>query len=386
MEYFALQLSVHSKYFRILQYLFKREFEHYKHSYVMQKNISETIDFLRFPMAVAVVYLHAVGSYTNWDHYTKDELCNFTLYDHISLSTNVIFQIAVPLFFYISGFLFMPTSSNNYIEKLKSRTKSVLYPYLYWNLIAFLLLLVIKILGVIVHGNDWENVVDFLSIQNISDSFIGDKEDVWHPINAPLWFIRDLYVMFLVYPIIRICIKGGWVSILILSVLYLFNLWHGLPFLRMETLFFFSIGVWVRYKDFNVSDLLFKYRHLILCVAIFAFLYRYINDYRELMPLFIVSAISLILIYFPLLQNKAYACRIRAMKKYSFFIFAFHMIILERLWAIFYHPILKGNEITTILSYIINPIIIVLMCIIAYKFLSIYNIKILNALTGDRDK
>ena len=69
----------------------------------MDKTISKVIDFLRFPMACAVVLLHTPGNYTNWSHYNFNDLRFFTLYDHVSLISNIICQIAVPIFFLISA-------------------------------------------------------------------------------------------------------------------------------------------------------------------------------------------------------------------------------------------------------------------------------------------
>ena len=36
----------------------------------MDENISKSIDFLRFPLAIAVVFLHLPGQYTNWSEWS----------------------------------------------------------------------------------------------------------------------------------------------------------------------------------------------------------------------------------------------------------------------------------------------------------------------------
>ena len=73
---------------------------------MMDKNISKSIDFLRFPLAIAVVFLHLPGQYTNWSEWSWYSWANFSGCDILSLSTNVLFQVAVPIFFFISGYLF----------------------------------------------------------------------------------------------------------------------------------------------------------------------------------------------------------------------------------------------------------------------------------------
>ena len=73
---------------------------------MMDENISKSIDFLRFPLAIAVVFLHLPGQYTNWSEWSWYSWANFSGCDILSLSTNVLFQVAVPIFFFISGYLF----------------------------------------------------------------------------------------------------------------------------------------------------------------------------------------------------------------------------------------------------------------------------------------
>ena len=73
---------------------------------MLDKNISKSIDLLRFPLAIAVVFLHLPGKYTNWSEWSWHSWANFSECDILSLSTNVLFQVAVPIFFFISGYLF----------------------------------------------------------------------------------------------------------------------------------------------------------------------------------------------------------------------------------------------------------------------------------------
>ena len=110
----------------------------------MDKTISKIIDFIRFPMACAVVLLHTPGKYTNWSHYTLDDLKYFSLYDHMSLISNIICQIAVPIFFLISGYLFY-NKEKSYTQKLRKRTKTILMPYFIWNGITFFLMILIML-------------------------------------------------------------------------------------------------------------------------------------------------------------------------------------------------------------------------------------------------
>lgn len=67
---------------------------------------SVTIDYLRFPMALAVVFIHSKGEPTialpDYAHFAGTDFFNLL---RIVMS-NVLTSVAVPTFFLISGFLY----------------------------------------------------------------------------------------------------------------------------------------------------------------------------------------------------------------------------------------------------------------------------------------
>ncbi len=151
----------------------------------MDKTISKVIDFLRFPMACAVVLLHTPGNYTNWSHYNFNDLRFFTLYDHVSLISNIICQIAVPIFFLISGYLFY-NETKSYLQILQKRTKTVIIPYFIWNGITFLVMIFTKILGIYIHQKPISGFLEYITPINIIKYFIGnfDNSFTWQPMAA----------------------------------------------------------------------------------------------------------------------------------------------------------------------------------------------------------
>lgn len=69
---------------------------------------SRTIDWLRFPLAIAVVYIHSFGSYPidlNFLH--SDPFSSISIFNWIRICfSHVLTHIAVPSFYLISGYLF----------------------------------------------------------------------------------------------------------------------------------------------------------------------------------------------------------------------------------------------------------------------------------------
>ena len=108
--------------------------------------ISRSIDQLRFPCAAAVVLLHALGQPLAGNDGIS---FRYGAYD----ATRILFsegmcRVAVPIFFFISGYLFFVKleqwNINVWVDKLRKRAKTLLVPYLLWNIIAFLLLVAIE--------------------------------------------------------------------------------------------------------------------------------------------------------------------------------------------------------------------------------------------------
>lgn len=352
----------------------------------MDKQISQSIDFLRFPLACGVVVLHLMGSYTNWTPYEFKDFCRFTLYDHLSVSTNILFQIAVPVFFFISGYLFSRSYTINFKEKIRKKTKSILVPFLIWNIMAYLLFVITKVMGIALHGKNIVNLYDTLSPLFILKSLFGDftKGFPCSPIDEPLWFMRDLYVLFLFTPILLFFLrKLGCSFLCALMILYVLNV-KGYPCLQVQSVLFFSLGLYLRVNAINYLEILEKNKKWLLSVAVISFFVRYMGGLYELsMPIFIISA-SCCLILFSAKKTGRFTDRIIAYKKYSFWIYALHFLLIQKTWGILYYPILRQNQIVASISYIVSPIIVIIICILLYNVMYKYFPRQLSWLVGLR--
>ena len=106
-------------------------------------NTNAIISFLRFPMAALVILWHSDAVY----------LSDIKLRYDTGIAESVLIacswgicQISVPAFALISGFLFFGKMQvldvGVWLLKLKRRIKSLFVPYIMWNLIAFLWMVV----------------------------------------------------------------------------------------------------------------------------------------------------------------------------------------------------------------------------------------------------
>ena len=172
--------------------------------------ISRSIDWLRFPCAAAVVLLHAFGQPLAGNDCIS---FRFGAYDTIRiLFSEGVCRVAVPIFFFISGYLFFVRlehwDTKAWAGKLKKRVKSLLVPYLIRNIIAFLILLVIEYGKMMIKNT---LALQFQDLQALYNN-VGGLRMFWdaksgYPLNDPLWFIRNLLVYVTVAPIIYLFLK-----------------------------------------------------------------------------------------------------------------------------------------------------------------------------------
>lgn len=125
--------------------------------------------------------------------------------------------VAVPLFFTISGYLFLgkfTLSPTAYLEMLHKKFISLFIPYMLFNgvLLAWL-----YGVGSIEMLGSWSSVVR----DGIFAKFLGIGT---MPINSPLWFLRDLLLVFLASPVLLL----GFKEAPSVSLVTLFVLWAGL--------------------------------------------------------------------------------------------------------------------------------------------------------------
>lgn len=108
---------------------------------------SQSLDLLRFPLAVIVVTVHMVTIQgVSTDMGNLDVQSNEAFLVFHRFVTAFLQCISVPVYFFISGYVFfanMPEmTKERYFQKLRNRTKTLLIPYLVWNALELLLVIV----------------------------------------------------------------------------------------------------------------------------------------------------------------------------------------------------------------------------------------------------
>ncbi len=257
---------------------------------LLHKAQSETINLLRFPMAVLVILIHTDWYYASWHSEIKltsgEGICFL-----IGYILRTCAEISVPTFFLFSGFLFFNNfrdfTWNGYKNKIKSRFKTLIIPYIVWNVVVYTVAVSNKITTYFTSKEEsWDKISNYIIENNIhflwDINHWGDTTHPWMwwttystgPIDSPLWFLRDLIVITFLSPLIFFIIKKLKIlSVFILSLAYVLSFWITWHGFGIEAFFFFTLGAYMSINKINLVAFCRKNNTAIfICTVVFIIL------------------------------------------------------------------------------------------------------------------
>ena len=379
---------------------------------------SQTIMWLRFPLTLLVLLIHVNPQnreiFTPIQTVDISHLTTANIYSIIGRAGYYFSQVAVPFFFFTSGYFFFykvrQWNIQCYKKKIEKRLKTLLVPYLLWNILALCFMILNKCMGVWLLYKPKECLADYLInvnwggvIWNFTTwnegtfNLLGWSTQMYGPFLLPLWFLRDLIVIsFVLTPIIYYGIKylkGYWV--LLLGIAYLLKI-CTLPGINITGVFFFSWGAYLSIQQKNVVTIFMRRKKTHFGIAFLCLAICVVFDSTKIALLFqqaycIVAVASLIPLTAMFLTKGIFTVRPQ-LSQTSFFVYALHtmlilkvsclglaIVLTERIfWAFRY-------DVGYIFSYLLSPLLGALFCLIAFIVLKTFMPRFLNLLTGGRD-
>ncbi|MDE6266561.1 MAG: acyltransferase [Muribaculaceae bacterium] len=221
------------------------------------------IDFVKVPALMTVILIHC--NFTE-DHYSAAlrHAPQFNIL--LEFLQRNIYSVAVPLFYFISGYLFFRDGvpdTGGYMAKWKRRIHSLLIPYLLWNIAGLLLFLLKKTPAL-----EWrfplysDMHVDLVTL--LKGFYILPVEDAVGPYDFVLWFIRNLLIILPFTPVIGYMFR--YLRFMGLIVIIAIGWWWEFEYYSIGAGFmFFSIG---GYCALLIPDLQTIVRHTGLVLAV----------------------------------------------------------------------------------------------------------------------
>ena len=359
--------------------------------------LSRTISFLRFPLIVGVVFIHNNMSVVN----IQGDIIRFDQWPAVPFIMNicsyVIAAISVPLFFIFSGYLLFYKIKNYnlsiYKQKLNSRSKSLLIPYLIWNFIGFLVLLIelhplLSSLFPLLkdYKIDITHFLSFFWIAKLPISMSGPA----NPINTPLWFVRDIIVLVILSPIIYWAInKMKYFFISILFVIWFFTLGKHINFpgLCHQSLFFFPLGAYLSINKINFVQLVEDMKwtpYLYIPIAIVDTLtinesYNYLIHHVGI----IIGIIAVIYSASALIKKRDVKTN-AFLSNASFFVYALHNLFIGKCTKIIMILIHPNTPYLIIIIYFFMVLFTIIVCLLIYWLLSKNLPSVAKIVTGGR--
>lgn len=346
---------------------------------------SEVISFLRFPLCVGIVLIHASVNTENC------VVC--PIYESVYyLFAQILARVAVPLFFLFSGFLFFNRldrfTLSVYTEKLRKRIRTLLIPYLFWNLMTVLYYLLSRFLGGETQFGAGFTVVDWLELfwDNPASRTIPGEGIASYPICIQFWYIRDLMVVVLLSPVIYWLVrKLRFCFVAILAVLWVVDCWWLVTGLNITALFFFSLGSYcsIYKKNFvelvRTHTLLLGVSYLVMIIPMFVVEEPNWNPSRRIALLlgmaFVISVVARFVAAGKWKVNKF-------LSDSSFFIFAYHTLAL--MVVAYVTGFSFGTDVLCTMQYIFESVVVVLAGLFVYWLLRRWLPQFTAVITGGR--
>lgn len=368
----------------------------------IEKSIrSQSLDLLRFPLAIIVLVRH-VFAYTSFTIYgTPIDVNQSPLLREVNLFiTGFLNDQSVPIYFFISGYVFFlgrDFAKEVYLHKLTNRVKSLLIPYIIWNAITILYTYSLRLP---IFSSFFPNInkdASDLSISTVLSFFWNCNTDSMntaiYPIDGPLWFVRDLMILVLFTPLLYYLVKRTKAIFIVSTAIiwFLFAYLHAGHFNQLATaLFFFSFGAYMSiYKKdmllyFNryFTQSILLYFSLSLLYVASAHWFPMFTDTIKRLNILIGLYFAYNLSSYLIIKKKITVSKFLTAS--SFFIYVTHCIIHKRLIQLTYSIINPTNEVAILSVYIVTTITLIGLLLGCFYLLQRFTPKFLQVITGRR--
>lgn len=350
---------------------------------------SRRFTMLRFPLIVGVVFVHAYGFKAG---FAGGEIGPSQIHPAVFLVetylSQVVARITIPLFYFISGFLFFASfggTAREYVNKLMSRARTLLIPFLFWNLLTMLILAFAQANPhTAVYFAGTSAPISSFGPYDYLNAVFGLTRS---PIAYQFWFIRDLMVLVLLSPLLYLLMRRfPWPTIFLLAGLWLSG--YGSSYVPSpEAALFFFIGGALAYSDRDLAIGNGPGKGVFLIYIIISVLdlglqagQGRLGAYVHKIGLFpgTVSAIWIAGILgradrdgkngaSPRRRFAGRSARlIESLSPFAFFIFAAHEPLLTAIRKLCYHVYKPSDPSAVLAIYLTAPVLTILICIFLY--------------------
>lgn len=347
--------------------------------------LSKTIDNLRFPLIIGVLFIHSHSSIMITSEEVINGASNISVYNFFStLFSQIIGRVSVPLFFFISGYLFFFHPQcfgvRVYRTKLKSRLNSLLIPYLFWNILFLFIYYIISCLPTL---RQWFDGTEY-NLNYILSNLWGRStttDEMTYPGVYQFWFIRDLMSVSVLSPLIYwIVTKTQLFGVLLIGLAW--YLGYSIPYIGVRGLstvsvFYFLFGAWFSINRKNLLVEFGKLRSIpFFCYPLLVMIDLYTKNNDCNIYIHKIGIIIGIVFWFGIISHLLERRKVKIypfLSSASFFVFAIHEPwLLSQVKKILFTSLHPENDfLLTFLYFFIVGIVLIISLSLYYLLKSI---------------
>ena len=328
----------------------------------VNKQFERVVDLLRFPLIAGVVFIHA-------------PVAGLAL----KTSFEILTGLCVPLYFIISGYFFFYGKNFDmqvYRRNIVKRVRTLLIPYLLWNLIALLVWQLRCRMNIghmmldakFVLGSFWAT-----PFENGSDA----------PIDYPLWFVRDLMVICLLSPVVYYALRRvGILWLVATGISWFFDFNIPVPGFSSIAVFFFSVGAYFSIR--RVDPLGMPHRKALYAAWALSALCFLVAQNSSVAHIFknlnILLGIPAVLTACAAMMHAHIPPPNRFLNNSTFFIFAFHALIIKNISSLIDSVV----PLAPAVMFFVVPTVTIAVCLCCYAIAGKCAPRIVDVLTGSR--
>lgn len=368
--------------------------------------LSRTIDVLRFPIILGVVAEHAFFPAPSQEACPVFDTTRFLLSD---VTTEVI---PPPLFFLVSAMLFFwgvnKWTSKSYLGKIGKRARTLLIPYIFWNLL---------IIGVLFIGQSYfpdlagkeaapvsgYSVSDWLwSFWDTSRGTAYASATVGDPAYFPFWFIRDVMVLFVLSPIIWFLVKRTGLAVVAAAGAWWIAAgfpdiprWvYGVTGFSPRAVFFFTLGAWLILSGKGWAEGLLKSRNsvrylvpLVLAGIVGTYVMKGRYLYQPYIRIYTITAVTLcfcLAARWAQKKKEGGTSAGRFLAASAFFLYASHGFPVKLLPHIIIQKTGIHSDLQITALYFVSLAVVAALCLGVYALMKKAMPRVLSFITGGR--
>lgn len=283
---------------------------------------------------------------------------------------------------------------------MNRRFRTLVIPYLSWNLLAVLFMFVTMYLSGHSLFDFWQSLTGngYLRIfwdcnhANATNSInaFGCLVPGGTPIDGPLWFLRDLIVLSCISPLIYWACKHLrclWLTIT--CILYLLRIGIPVEGFSADGIFFFSLGAYMTVCKKDIFGFFGRNNKSIIiacCLLLIILCLSYFYDkecFRIIRYIFTIFGVGFVFLALQPIANKYSINQIKKNSQTSFFIFALHGLILYPCVKYPIGMLIWGNsELINLTRYLLTISLTLAICLGCFFCMKKITPRLLSFITG----